>query len=268
MVPMLGLGTYDLRGSKGAQSIAQAIELGYRHIDTAATYENEEFVGQGIKDSAAERGDLWVTTKVDRAHLSEANLIRSCEESLNKLDTEYVDLLLIHWPNREIPIEESLGAMAKLIEQGKARSIGVSNFIRPYLIEAVAASDLPIVANQVEYHPLLKQTGLLRCCEENEVLLTAYSPLAQGAVFEEPVLTELARSLGRSVSQICLRWLLQNGIAAIPKSSSPARMQENISAVDFELEDADMRRIEEITTRKRVIQWWPGEFEKDPEVFS
>lgn len=265
LMPMLGLGTYDLRGDAGARLVSTAIELGYRHVDTSANYDNEEAVGRGIKDSGADRAEIFLTTKVDRERLGRAELARSCEESLARLGVDYVDLLLIHWPNKEIPLGESFAAMEALVAAGKVRHIGVSNFIRPRLAEAVAASRLPIAVNQVEFHPWLNQRRLLSLCREKGSLLTAYSPLAQGAVLRDETLVGLAEDLGRSVAQVCLRWLLQQGVAAIPKSATPERMRENLGALDFELGEEEMERIDRIQTRKRVIDWWPGEFDLDPE---
>ena len=215
---MLGLGTYDLRGETGSKSVADALELGYRHLDTAATYENEASVGQGMRSSGIPREQIFLTTKVDRAELARDRFMESCENSLHALNTDYVDLLLVHWPNREVPIEETLEAAKLLLDQGKIRSFGVSNFIRQRLVEVLKASEIPIVVNQVEYHVHLNQRGLLRLCQEREVLLTAYSPLGQGSVLQDPVLQEISGELGRSVAQIALRWLLQKGIAVIPKS--------------------------------------------------
>lgn len=267
LMPMLGLGTYGLRGAEGAAAVAKAIELGYRHVDTAATYENEDAVGEGLRASGIDRREIFLTTKVDRANLREADFVASTERSLAALKCDYVDLLLVHWPNTEIPIEETMAAAKKLVEAGKTRFIGVSNFIRPRLEAALKAADLPIVTNQVEYHAHLNQRALLRLCQAKGVLLTAYCPLGQGSVLEDDVLLEIGGRLGRSPAQVALRWLLQKGIAVIPKSSTPKRMQENLGALDFELDGLEMERIEGIATRKRVIDWWPGGFEEDGNVF-
>ena len=268
LIPMLGLGTYDLRGSEGAKAVATAVDMGYRHLDTAATYENEEAVGQGVRDASVPRHKLFLTTKVDRADLQKDAFIRSCEASLSRLGLEYVDLLLIHWPNDEVPLEETMEACDELVKAGKTRHVGVSNFTRRRLRESIAASSQPIAVNQVEYHPWLQQKGLLRLCREQGVLLTAYSPLGQGCILEEPALLEIGERLGRTPAQVSLRWLLENGIAAIPRSSSEHRMRENLSALEFELSREDHERIESITTGKRVIDWWPGDFGSDPDVFA
>lgn len=267
-MPMLGLGTYELRGSDGAAAVASAIEIGYRHIDTAATYENEDAVGEGILKSGVDRSQLFVTTKVDRVNLKTDDFIKSCENSLSLLKMDYVDLLLIHWPNKETPIEETLAAFEKLVSAGKAKNIGVSNFIRPNLQEILDKSSLPIAVNQVEYHAHLQQKKLNELCQKNNVLLTAYSPIGQGCLLKDPVLEEIASKAGRTTAQVALRWLLQSGIAAIPRSTSTKRMKENFGAASFELDAADMANIDAIKTRKRVIEWWPGEFDKDPDVYG
>ncbi|EDY80607.1 oxidoreductase, aldo/keto reductase family [Verrucomicrobiia bacterium DG1235] len=265
---MLGLGTYDLRGAEGAASVRTAIELGYRHVDTAATYENEEAVGEGIRSSKVARDQIFLTTKVDRANLRTSDFIGSAEASLAALGCDYVDLLLVHWPNAEIPIEETLAGASELVAAGKTRFIGVSNFTRPRLKALLKASDLPLVTNQVEYHAHLNQRGLLRLCEENGVLLTAYSPLGQGSVLKDETICDIAKRIGRSPAQVALRWLLQKGVAVIPKSSSAARMRENLGMLDFELDRVEMERIESIGVCNRVIDWWPGTFEEDPDVFA
>ncbi|MDQ8203765.1 aldo/keto reductase [Pelagicoccus sp. SDUM812003] len=269
-MPMIGLGTYGLRGEDGARCVLEALDMGYRHLDTAATYENEREVGRGMALSQVSREEIFLTTKVDREDLCYDRFIASCESSLERLNTDYVDLLLVHWPNREVPIEETLRAAQRLVEQGKARRFGVSNFIRPYLEEAVGADRLPIATNQVEYHPYLNQKGLLRYCLEKRILLTAYSPLGHGKghVLNDPVLQEISQRIGRTVAQVALRWLLQKGIAVIPKSASRSRMAENLAAADFELEEGLAQRIEALEERKRLIDWWPGDFEKDPGAFE
>lgn len=266
-MPSIGLGTYGLRNEQGVQAVASAIDIGYRHIDTAATYENEEAVGEGIRVSGILRESLWVTTKVDRAELSETAFVASAERSMEKLGLSYVDLLLIHWPNDEVPLEETLAAASRLIESGRVRNFGVSNFIRPRLEAILKKSLIKVMTNQVEYHPHLKQRKLLDLCRQNQVLLTAYSPLGQGSVLEDETLKEIADRNNRSVSQISLRWMLQQGITVIPKSSSVERMKENLGALEFELSDADMEAIHALPTRKRVIDWWPGSFGEDPDVF-
>lgn len=267
-MPLLGFGTYKLKEAAGAEAIRAAIELGYRHLDTAANYENEETVGEGIRRSGIDRKSLWITTKVDRLDLAKDAFVGSCRRSLDRIGVDYVDLLLVHWPNEEVPIEETLEAARSLIDEGVVKHFGVSNFIRPTLKEAVDKGIVPVEVNQVEYHPQLPQRGLLRMCKENEVLLTAYSPLAQGALVRDPVMLDVARKLGRTVAQVCLRWLMQQGMAAIPKTATPARMAENLEAVNFELSPQDMALIDGITERRRAIEWWPGRFERDPDVFE
>lgn len=267
-MPMLGLGTYLLRGTEGTGLVRDAIEVGYRHIDTAALYENEDAVGEAIRGSGVDRREIFLTTKVDRVNLKSADFIASAERSLQALGCDYIDLLLVHWPNMEIPFEETLAGASQLVASGKIRFFGVSNFIRPRMEAILNCADLPIVTNQVEYHAHLNQRALLRFCQRNGVLLTAYCPLGVGQVLADETLIETGREIGRSAAQVALRWLLQKGIAVIPKSSSLQRLRENFAVLDFELDAVQMSRIEAIATRRRGVEWWPGSFEEDAEVFD
>lgn len=266
-MPMLGLGTYGLTQQTGIEAIHSAIDMGYRHIDTAATYENEEYVGEGVKRSNIDRAELFVTTKVDRGDLKRSDFIRSCENSLRKLKMDYVDLLLIHWPNNEIPFSDTLSALETLVEQGKVKHCGISNFIRSKVDQITAVSALPLITNQVEYHPLLKQEGLRKHCENKGMFLTAYSPLGQGYILKDNTLQSIADKKGCSIAQLSLRWLLTKGIAVIPKASSKSHMKANFSVFEIELNEDEMKQIDSISTRHRVIDWWPGEFETDLDVF-
>lgn len=266
-MPMLGLGTYGLTQQTGIEAIHSAIDMGYRHIDTAATYENEEYVGEGVKRSNIDRAELFVTTKVDRGDLKRSDFIRSCENSLRKLKMDYVDLLLIHWPNNEIPFSDTLSALETLVEQGKVKHCGISNFIRSKVDQITAVSALPLITNQVEYHPLLKQEGLRKHCENKGMFLTAYSPLGQGYILKDKTLQSIADKKGCSIAQLSLRWLLTKGIAVIPKASSESHMKANFSVFEIELNKDEMKQIDSISTRHRVIDWWPGEFETDLDVF-
>ena len=262
-IPMLGFGTYRLSGTSGADAVAQAIELGYTHIDTASNYENEEAVGQGIKDSGKARAELFITTKVGRDNLSYDDALQTCEKSLKALQLEYVDLLLIHWPNLEIPLEDTLAAFARLVQQGQVKNIGISNFIRPRVDKAIQLSRLPIAVNQVEYHPYLNQEALRQHCQQRQILLIAYSPLAIGAVLQDETLLGIAANHAKTPAQIALRWLLHKDIAAVPKASSTAHMAANIALFDWQLSAAEITRMDAIPTVKRVIDWWPGNFEQD-----
>ena len=260
---MLGLGTFDLREQSGADAVTQAIDIGYTHIDTASGYDNEEIVGRGIRRSGRAREDLFVTTKVSRDDLATAATRASAEGSLARLQLDYVDLLLIHWPNLDIPLEETLTVFAELVDEGKARNIGISNFIRPRVDKAVELSSVPIAVNQVEYHPHLDQEDLRRHCQAHHILLTAYSPLGQGAIVHDQDLIAIGDELDKAPAQVALRWLLHKNIAAILKASSARHMASNIDLFNWELSAGQIARIDAIKTVNRVIDWWPGAFDED-----
>lgn len=259
-IPSLGFGTYELTGTDCIKMVKTALELGYRHLDTAQIYHNENEVGMGIMDSHLPRGDIFLTTKVWMDKLHHDDVISSTEESLRKLKTDYVDLLLIHWPNEAVPLEETLGAMKKLKEQGKTRLIGVSNFTVPLLREAVEILDGDIACNQVEYHPYLSQKPLLHYMRKHGMALTAYSPLARGEVNAQEVLAAIAEKYQKAPSQIALRWLVQqDGVCAIPKTAHKSYAQSNLDIFDFELADDDMATIHALGTDHRLIDpdWAP-----------
>lgn len=241
-VPALGFGTWQLNGLPCQEAVEQAISIGYRHIDTAAMYGNEVFVGKGIRQSGLQREDLFVTSKVWYTRLKKEEVIASAEESLRALNTPYLDLMLVHWPNPEVPLAETLGALIQLKETGKIRHIGVSNFTPALLQEAGTIA--PIFCNQVEYHPYLSQQPLLALCGQHQVLLTAYAPVAHGKVMHDPVLQEIGHKYGKSPIQITLRWLIQQPlVAAIPKAGSSAHRMSNFAIFDFSLTDAEMETI-------------------------
>ncbi|MCB0583373.1 MAG: aldo/keto reductase [Phaeodactylibacter sp.] len=248
-IPALGLGTYQARGSTAAGIVRQALEMGYRHIDTAQFYANEEAVGRGIRESGVGREEVFLATKVWPSNLDKRRFLPSVEESLRKLQTEYVDLLLIHWPHATLPLESYLPELGKAREQGKARFIGVSNFNINQL-ERTLKTGLPIITNQVEYHPLLDQSRLQGWMQEHGLALTAYSPLAQGKAVGNPLLQSVGKKYGKSAAQIALRWILQQEQAmAIPKTSNPERLKENMEVFDFELSEEDMARIGELSSQ-------------------
>ncbi len=242
-IPSLGFGTWQLRGETCAASVADALAAGYRHIDTAAMYDNEESVGEGIRRSGVPREDLFVVTKVWPDSIGYGALQSSAEASLRRLDLDEVDLLLIHWPSRRIPLADSIAALNDARGRGLTRHIGVSNFDRALLRESCRLSAAPIVANQCEYHPRLDQDETLAECRANDVAFVSYSPLAKREVLDEPVITEIAARHRRTPAQVVLRWHLQQGCAAIPKSASPRRIRENFAVFDFVLADDEMRAI-------------------------
>ena len=243
-IPALGLGTWDLRGATCERCVDFALGLGYRHIDTAAMYENEREVGNAIRASAVPREEIFVTTKVWQDSAGDGPLQRSAEASLQRLGLDYVDLLLIHWPNPGIPVAETMRALGDVKARGLTRHIGVSNFTVRLLEEAVAASDEPLVVNQVEYHPYLDQTPVLESCRRHGLALTAYSPLARGRVFQESVLQDIGAAHGKDAGQVTLRWLIQQeGVIAIPRSSKPANIASAFDIWDFALSDAEMAQV-------------------------
>ncbi len=253
-VPEIGLGTYGLIGKQGEQVIKMALNMGYRHIDTAQDYKNEREVGNAIKQSHVKRDELFVTTKIDRNNLDPEKLLKTAERSLLELDLSFVDLLLIHWPNPEFDIEKTIEAMLSFRDQGKALNIGVSNFPLKLLKEVNEELAAPIFCNQVEYHPLLGQFDLLDYTADQDILLTAYSPFGQGKLVDHPLLTEIGEKYGKSATQISLRWLIeQEQVVTIPKASSREHLEENIDVYDFVLEDEDFYAIDDLDKTFRII---------------
>ena len=242
-IPAIGLGTWELRGRTCARLVEQALRLGYRHIDTAQVYENEREVGEGLRASGVKRGEVFVTTKVWTTHFWPNDLERSAKESLVRLRLTEVDLLLLHWPNPQVPLAETLGALARAKQLGLARHIGVSNFTVALIDEAVAACPEPLACDQVEYHPYLDQTKVREACARHGMALVAYSPIARGRVKNDRALLRIGDRYRKSAAQVCLRWLVQQNVAAIPRTSRLERLSENIEIFDFELSDEDMRQI-------------------------
>lgn len=243
-VPALGFGTWPMKGETCRTAVRTALEHGYRHVDTAQMYENEAAVGGAIADSAIPREEVFLVTKLLRGNLAHEDVLRSTAESLDHLDTDYVDLLLIHSPSRSVPIEESIGAMNRLQDEGAVEHIGVSNFSVAQLEAAIDASETPILTNQVEYHPFTGRGDLLEFCLDNDVMLTAYSPVARGRVLGNETLEEIGDRYGKTPAQVALRWLVQQEmVAAIPKAANPTHIAENVDVFDFELTAAEMDRI-------------------------
>ncbi len=242
-IPALGLGTWELRGRTCARIVEQALKLGYRHVDTAQVYENEREVGEGLRASGVRRSEVFLTTKVWTTHFAPHDLERSTKESLVRLRVPEVDLLLLHWPNSHVPLAETLGALAHAKTLGLTRHIGLSNFTVALLEEAAAISPAPLVCNQVEYHPYLDQTKVREACARHGLALVAYSPIAKGKIKNDPILTQIGRAHGKSPAQICLRWLIQQNVVAIPRTSKVERLSENLDVFDFTLSEQDMADI-------------------------
>src|SRR6195952_4999698 len=242
-IPAIGLGTWELRGRACARLVEQALKLGYRHIDTAQVYENEREVGEGLRASGVRRDEIFVTTKVWTTHFAPNDLERSTKESLAKLRLSEVDLLLLHWPNPQVPLSETLGALARVKQLGMVRHIGVSNFTVALIEEAVAACPEPLACDQVEYHPYLDQTKVKEACARHGMALVAYSPVAKGRVKNDRALKRIGDRYRKTAAQVCLRWLVQQNVAAIPRTSRLERLSENIAVFDFGLSDDEMRQI-------------------------
>lgn len=260
-IPTLGLGTWQNTGEQCARSVETALELGYRHLDTAQAYGNEQQVGRGLAAADVDREDVFLTTKVWRSNLRDADVRTSVRESLDKLGTDYVDLLLIHWPHPRVPVEETLNAMADLRDDGLVSNLGVSNFTTAQLREASEGTDVPIVTNQVLYNAVKDQSQLLAYCRENDVALSAYSPLAHGALIRDGMLAGIGDAYDKSAPQVALRWLVQqDGVVAIPKATSRTHLASNLAIFDFELTDAEMGRIHNRTPglRQRVRNRFPS----------
>lgn len=254
-IPVIGLGTWTLKGEVCSELVAHALSLGYRHLDTAAVYDNESAVGEGLRFSSVPRDNVFVTTKVWYTDIAPGELERSAEASLQRLGLDTVDLLLIHWPNPAIPLAGSIKALNAVRDSGMARHIGVSNFPTGMLAKAVRLSDAPLVVNQVEYHPFLDQTKVHAACRAAGMAMVAYCPLGRGgALFEEAAVADAAKRHGKSPAQIVLRWQVQQeGVVAIPRTERKERLVENIDLFDLELSDEEMAAISRLGSRNYRI---------------
>lgn len=253
-VPEIGLGTNKLHDRECEKAVRMALDIGYRHIDTAQMYKNEREIGQALSISNVPREDIFLTTKIWHTNLESEDVLQSTEESLRNLDTPYVDLLLIHWPNNQYDLRSTIESMLVLRDQGKAMNIGVSNFPLDLLKEVNDDIRAPIFCNQVEFHPFLDQLDLLDYAIEKDILLTAYSPLAQAKVLEDETLIDIAENYDKSPAQISLRWLIeQENVVAIPKASSKEHLEANFDIFDFQLSDEDFDRIDQIDRQERLV---------------
>ncbi|HEY7248062.1 MAG TPA: aldo/keto reductase [Xanthobacteraceae bacterium] len=255
-IPIIGLGTWDLRGRTCARMVEQALRLGYRHIDTAEMYDNEREVGEGLRASGLARSDFFLTTKVWPSHFAARELERAAKESLSRLGLSQVDLLLLHWPNPQIPLGETLGALCKVKRTGLARSIGVSNFTVSLLDDAVALAEEPLVCNQIEMHPFLDQSKVVAACRRYRMAVVAYSPIARGAAAGNALLARIGKAHGKTAAQVSLRFLVQQGIAVIPRTSNSARLAENLAIFDFGLSQEEMAQIVSLAQRGgRIVDY-------------
>ena len=251
-MPRLGFGTWQIEGSDATEAVRDALEIGYRQIDTARAYGNEAEVGEGIAQSGVDRAEIFLTTKIFPGDFEPDALKAAAEDSLRALRTDYLDLLLLHWPDESVPLERTLAALVELREAGRIRQLGVSNF--PAGLLAQALEHAPVFCDQVEYHPFLSQARLLELARERDVLVTAYSPLAHGRVPGDATLTEIGEAHDKSAGQVALRWLLdQPGVSPIPKASSHERRLENFEVFDFSLSDDERARIDALPKDDRQI---------------
>ncbi|MCD1279699.1 aldo/keto reductase [Psychrobacter sp. CCUG 69069] len=245
-IPVLGLGTWQSTGQDCVDVVKKALEMGYEHIDTAQAYDNEKEVGQGIKQSGVARDKFFLTTKIfpDDMKFQPEKLAAAAKRSLENLDTDYVDLLLLHWPDDRVPLSETMPALCELQKQGLTRHIGVSNFNIANIIEAKKHADVPIVVNQVEFHPFIKQNTLQTFLNNHHILLEAYSPLARGDVFDNDIIKEIADKHNVTPAQISLAWILSDKHrVAIPKTSNPDHLQGNLDAVNVKLSAEELDKI-------------------------
>lgn len=251
-MPWFGLGVYKAQeGEEVISAVKSAIQSGYRHIDTAALYKNEEGVGQGIQEAGIPREELFITTKVWNDDQGYENTLKAFDESLTKLGLEYVDLYLIHWPVKGL-YKETWKALETLYETGKVRAIGVSNFLIHHLEDLLSDCKIKPMVNQVEFHPWLTQENLQVFCKENSIQLEAWSPLARGKLLDHPTILEIAKKYSKTTAQVILRWDLQHEVITIPKSVKPERIKQNAEVFDFELSPEDMQALDAINEDKRT----------------
>jgi 2,5-diketo-D-gluconate reductase B len=253
-MPSLGLGTWQLSGGACERAVRLALDIGYRHIDTAELYGNEAEIGRAVAASGIDRQKIFITTKIWTNHLRARDVGPTVETSLKKLRTDYVDLLLIHWPNESVPLGETLGAMRKLHAAGKTLAIGVSNFPVNLMREARETHKAPIVCNQVEYHVRLDQSAVLDYARRHDIAVVAYCPLGRGNLVRNPALARIGAKHGKSAAQVALRWLIQqDGVAAIPKSATDDNLRANFDIFDFKLDREDLKAIAALSAKDRLV---------------
>lgn len=242
-IPIVALGTWQLNGDTCVNLVSEALRLGYRHVDTARMYGNEVEVGDGIRASGVRREEIFLTTKVWPEDLRAKDFERSVEQSLGRLKLPYVDLILIHWPNPSVPLAETIGAMENVKQRGLARHIGLSNFTVALLNEAVRLAKEPLVTNQIELHPFIDAEKVVAACRNHGLAITAYCPIARGNAAGDTVLARIGKSHGKSAAQVSLRYLVQQGIIVLPRTSKVERLKENMAIFDFTLSDQEMAEI-------------------------
>jgi 2,5-diketo-D-gluconate reductase B len=249
-IPLVGLGTWPLRGRVCVGVVEQALRLGYRHVDTAELYENEREVGDGLRASGVPREDIFVTTKISPAHFAPLELERAAKDSLTRLRLSEVDLLLLHWPNQKVPLSETLGALCKAKRSGLTRHIGVSNFTAADIQEAVRHASEPLLCNQIEMNSFLDRPTVTAACRAHGMAVVAYSPIARGEANNDAMLARIGQAHGKSGAQVSLRWLVQQGIPVIPRTSRIERLAENYTIFDFALSEVEMSSISSAARRR------------------
>lgn len=255
-IPRLGFGTYRIKADKIAvETVTYALETGYRHVDTATAYQNEKGVGKAIKESGIPREDIFITTKLWNEDHGYDSALRAFDVSLKKLGTGYIDLYLIHWPVSRKRID-SWKALEKIYNDGRARSIGVSNFTINHLKELLSETEIVPVINQVEFHPFLYQKELMNFCREKNIAIEAYSPVVRAKKFNNPVLKDTAQKYSKTPAQILIRWGLQHDLITIPKSSNRERIEENADVFSFNIQEDDMQKLNNLNEDYRV-SWSP-----------
>jgi diketogulonate reductase-like aldo/keto reductase len=255
-IPLIGLGTWELRGRACVRVVEQALRRGYRHVDTAELYDNEREVGEGLRAAGIKRDEVFITTKVWPSHFAPHELERSAQASLARLQLSDVDLLLLHWPNPEIPLRDTLRALCKVKRMGLARHIGVSNFTVALIEEAVKFADEPLVCNQIEVHPFIDQSKVIAACRRHGMAVVAYSPVARGGASRDKALARIGKAHGKTAAQVSLRFLVQSGIVVIPRTSRLERLSENLAIFDFELSQAEMAEIARLAHRDgRIVDY-------------
>jgi 2,5-diketo-D-gluconate reductase B len=253
-IPMIGLGTMTLKGDVCVQAVKTALQMGYRHLDSAAFYGNEVENGEGMRQSGVKREEILLCTKVRQEHLRPADFVKVVDQSLVNFKLPYVDLLLIHWNNKDIPFKESIGALCQAKKDGKAKHVGVANFTSKMLDEAWAVTSEPLVCNQIEVHPCINQDKVLAACKKHDMAVVAYVPIARGKVPGAEVLEKIGKAHGKSAAQVSLRYLVQLGCCSIPRTANPAHMKENLEVFDFKLSDAEMTELKKLNaTNMRVV---------------
>jgi len=253
-IPQIGFGTMTLKGDVCVQAVKAALQMGYRHIDTAWFYGNEKEVGEGMRQSGVKREDIFLCTKVRETHLEPDKFKQSLDESLANLKLPSVDLLLIHWNNKDIPFKTSIGVLCKAKKDGFAKHVGVANFTSKMLDEAWAVTSEPLVCNQIEVHPFINQDKVLAASKKHGMAVVAYVPIARGKVPGAEVLEKIGKAHGKSAAQVSLRYLVQLGCVPIPRTATPAHMKENIEVFDFKLSDAEMAEMKKLNaTNMRVV---------------